>query len=167
MKRVAQRFAMGAAQGFGYAVLPSGWFERLKVLRGEYRAPRSRQILLWAVSGMEACVAVFAVAMAWRAIHVDHNDVAAAGLGVSAVGVSLISVLIGRRAGCYFVFSGGTLEMRSASGDTRWRDSLLDLQRVSCTQMRDNVSLTLVWADHKRRIEVFDSLRRALDRESH
>ena len=130
-------------------------------------APRSRQVLQWVASGLEACLAAFFVGLAWRELQVDHDEVVAAALAIFAAVSLTLSVLIGRRAGCYFVFSGGTVEMRSASGDTRWRESLLDLERVSYTKFRDNVSLTLVWVDRKRRIEVFDSLRRALDGESH
>ena len=167
MKRAVQQPTMGVARSLGFATMPPGWFERLKGLRGEYRAPRSRRVLQWVASGLEACLAAFFVGLAWRELQVDHDEVVAAALAIFAAVSLTLSVLIGRRAGCYFVFSGGTVEMRSASGDTRWRESLLDLERVSYTKFRDNVSLTLVWVDRKRRIEVFDSLRRALDGESH
>lgn len=66
------------------------------------------------------------------------------------------------RNGIWYKFERGSVSAFSDSGKLQWREDLTGLTEVLCTQGRAVTVMTLRWSDHKRRMELYDSLRKVL-----
>lgn len=79
-------------------------------------------------------------------------------LGIAAMGLSLLR---GNRV--WYRFSGGSVSALTGRGKVLWQEDLAALKEVLYTRGRINSFITLVWADRRRRVELYASLFRELN----
>ncbi|HVY22415.1 MAG TPA: hypothetical protein VG962_03600 [Steroidobacteraceae bacterium] len=83
-----------------------------------------------------------------------------------ALGLSIILILpsayLMRRAGYWYRFVAGKVQLRSGSGKILWEENLAAIESVSFRSSRSNDYLILHWADAKHYIEIYNSLESAL-----
>jgi hypothetical protein len=152
-----------AARVFGFVPPGKQWVGRLQSLNGEFHRSAFRSAYLVAVSVLGVFGGVLIGFGELRSVHglQEPNPV--------LIALSIILIALGTflplRLGVRYVFNHGALSCISASGRLKWREDLRDLKYVTCSSFRGSTSMTLVWEGRRRRIEVYDSLWRALTHE--
>jgi hypothetical protein len=77
--------------------------------------------------------------------------------------MSFLLVYLVSRAGLRYEFGAGRIKAYNTWGRKLWFEGLTGLKDISSFTARGSTSMTLFWADRKRRMVFFNSLRRALD----
>lgn len=77
--------------------------------------------------------------------------------------MSCLLVYLVSRAGLRYEFTAGTINGYNTWGRMLWSENLTGLKDASFFTARGATAMTLFWADRKRRMVLFNSLRRAMD----
>jgi hypothetical protein len=150
------------ASGLGYVPPSKDWIPKLQALRGEFRRSASSTALLVLISGM--CIiggAVIGITElgSYHALRRPDPVLLAMSLALVTLGTGLTWRLFGVK----YRFDGGKLTCVSRSGSVRWAENLGGITSVTCTAYRGQRSMTILWPDHRRSIEIYDSLWNALN----
>jgi len=82
---------------------------------------------------------------------------------IYCLAMSCLLVYLVSRSGLRYVFTAGMISAYNTWGQKLWSEDLTGLKDVSFFTARGSTTITLFWAERKRRMVLFDSLRRAMD----
>lgn len=74
-----------------------------------------------------------------------------------------LSYMLASRVGLRYVFALGTINAFNTWGQLMWSEDLRGVTSLACFSGRGMTSMMLRWSDRKRSLELFNSLRDALD----
>jgi len=167
------KFDRGIARFIGFREVDPKWVTRLPHMNGTY-GPATGVIVTWTIF---CCIwAGLAVAIGWHFVSEDWD-----GNGplpdqaiIALVGVVLFVLMLWhmhRRIRTRYEIRDGTLTCLSAGGRNVWTESLDGLQLVTGEEAPTRgipsiPYITLYWADHKRKLILHDSLKKALEMQS-
>jgi hypothetical protein len=144
---------------------PDDPVQRLRTLSGVYRRSRGEELFVLFGITVGLCAGAYllgaAVAGFYTSRRMEVNAaLAAAGLVITVVAVYVLS----QRKGVSYRLESGRLSEISSSGRIRWEEDLSALVslRRPVGVVPSMPILALQWASHSRRIELFDSLSKAL-----
>jgi hypothetical protein len=162
LKNVKQAIiSLGSALG----IKPVGrkWIEAFSALNGSFE--RTGWELSSYVATLVFIAAFVAVSASFGIREYRHSG---GGFGVAlgfiyCLGMSCLLVYSVSRASLRYLFSAGTVSAYNTWGRKLWSEDLTGLKDVSFFTARGSTTMTLFWADRKRRMVLFDSLRRVMD----
>jgi hypothetical protein len=146
------------ASGLGYVPPRKDWIPKLQTLRGEFRrSPSSNALLIFIAATCIICGTTLGLTELLRPNHPLRSP------DPALLAMSLVLLILGiscswRQFGVRYLFEKGQLTCISASGSVRWTEDLGALTSVTYSQYRGQRSLTFLWREHRRTIELFDSL---------
>ena len=151
----------------GFRPAGDDWAERLPQLNGRFRRSAYENGLRIFGAVMALALVVFVPAMemsrgAWLVDLLDSFHLALATVMV------VLAVFLLWPLGRSYAIENGELSYVSRRGRTLWREDLRGLEYVTCSSggARSPI-MTLKWPDRRRRIELFESLEKALSRSQH
>lgn len=153
------------ARAGGFTPTGAHWVERIKHVRGEFRPSTTENALRWFVLGL----CVFACALlsfaSIRDFRADFPTDAAWFDAMGAVIFLILLVMLVYWPWRRYIFENGSVRCIWANGHEFWREDLAGLQDIICTtSWQSGVTwMKLRWADHSRRVQLYDSLRNVLD----
>jgi hypothetical protein len=150
------------ASGLGFVPPGKDWIPRLQGLRGEFRRSASSTALLVLVSVMCFSAGTIIGITELGPYHGlrSRNPVL---LAMALILLTLAAEFFVRRFGIKYVFEAGMLSCVSRAGAVRWAEDLRGIKSLTCTAYRGQRSMTILWSDHRRSIELYDSLWNALN----
>jgi hypothetical protein len=159
-----RRLLIGVAYAMGGVPTDAHWIVGLQQVRGEFRRTPSDWWSMVFTAGI--CVAMgglcvgLGLATAWQ----PDPLFSPAWFAVPAVLFFALAGWFLGRLDIRYAFENG--EVRAVRrGVVLWREDLAGLMRVTATEGRTGViSMTLRWPDHTRRMELYRSVRAAVER---
>jgi len=148
----------------GFSPVGHDWVERLPHLQGHFRRSASENGLrvFFAALAFGLVPFILVMEMSRGAWLVDLLDSFYLALMAAMVGLGVVMLWpLGRS----YVFKNGELSCVSWRGRVMWREELRGLEYVTCSRGGGRTIMTLKWPERRRRIELFESLERALSHE--
>ena len=158
-----KRAVISAAAAFGFKPVGRKWIDAFSALNGPFE--RTAWELSFYVASLVLIAAFIAVSAALAVREYRHSGWSfAAELGfLYCFGMSCLLVYLVSRAGLRYRFSAGTVSAYNTWGRKLWSEDLTGLKDVSFFTARGSTTMTLFWADRKRRMMLFNSLRNAMN----
>ena len=155
-----KRAVIGSAAALGYVPTGDVWRDRLQALSGEFRRSTFDKVFRYFMVMFCFLGGAFLFGDSCsRYVRLGAGD------ALYFIGVSLFIMAAGlyglSQVGVWYRFQHGLL---TAFRGWRllWREDLSGLRYVLCARGRGTAVMTLVWADHKRRMQLFASLEAVL-----
>jgi hypothetical protein len=158
-----KRAVISLGQAFGIKPVGRRWIEAFSALNGAFERTG------WELTSYVATlvfVAAFIVMSASFGIREYRNSGWSFGMELGFVyclGMSCLLAYLISRASLRYVFRSGTIHAYNTWGRMLWSEDLTGLKDVSFFSGQGGTAMTLFWADRKRRMVLFNSLRRAMD----
>lgn len=163
MRKSLKQVSLAAAAAVGYQPTPSGWAERLPVLQGEFRRSPSEALYQIGLAVLFVACGGLVMDLAIREYITNRPDAQFYLLSALAGFLFFVAIYVLRRTGIWYKFANGSVAAFRSDGRPIWTESLSGLSYVTRTVGQGVVYMTLRWRDRKRRLEVYDSLGRALN----
>jgi hypothetical protein len=161
--KLVKRAVVSAAAAFGLKPVGRKWIEAFSALSGSFE--RTAWELSFYVASLVLIAAFAAISAAFAVREYRHSGWSlGAELGfLYCFAMSCLLVYTVSRAGLRYVFSAATVSAYNTWGRMLWSEDLTGLKDVSFFTARGSTSMTLFWAERKRRMVFFNSLRNAMD----
>jgi hypothetical protein len=158
-----KRAIISAASALGVKPVGRQWIEAFSALNGSFE--RTGWELSFHVATLVFITAIIAMSASFGIREYRHsgwNFGVELGL-IYCLGMSCLLVYLVSRAGLRYLFSAGTVSAHNTWGRMLWSEDLTGLKDVSFFTARGTTTMTLFWAERKRRMVLFESLRRVMD----
>jgi len=158
-----KRLVISAAAAFGIKPVGRKWIEALSALNGSFE--RTAWELSFYVASLVFIAAFVAMSATFAVREYRHSGWSfAAELGfLYCFAMSCLLVYAVSRAGLRYVFAGATVSAYNTWGRKLWSEDLTGLKDASFFTARGSTTMTLFWAQRKRSMVFFNSLRNAMD----
>lgn len=158
-----ERVVISAASVLGIKPVGQKWIVAFTTLNGSFE--RTGWELSYYVATLVFMAAFIAMPASFGIAEYRHSGLS---FGVElafayCLGMSCLLVYLVSRAGLRYTFSAGTVSAYNTWGRKLWSEDLTGLKDVSFFTARGSTTMTLFWADRKRRMMLFNSLRSAMD----
>ena len=158
-----KRAIISAASALGVKPVGRQWIEAFSALNGSFE--RTGWELSFYVATM---VVVAALITIFASLGIGEYRHSGWSPGVEfafayCLGMSCLLVYLVSRAGLRYRFSAGTVSAYNTWGRMLWSEDLTGLKDVSFFTARGSTTMTLFWAQRKRSMVFFNSLRNAMD----
>jgi hypothetical protein len=158
-----KRLVISAAAAFGIKPVGRKWIEAFGALNGSFE--RTAWELSFYVASLVFIAAFVAMSATFAVREYRHSGWSfAAELGfLYCFAMSCLLVYAVSRAGLRYVFAGATVSAYNTWGRKLWSEDLTGLNDASFFTARGSTTMTLFWAQRKRSMVFFNSLRNAMD----
>jgi hypothetical protein len=163
MRKSTKRALISAGAAFGLKPEDPKWVAALLRLKGTFE--RTGFDLAFYVANLVWITAALAILGA-GAFNQFRQWGWTSGITIFAIygfGMLCLLYFLVSRASLRYVFGGGTVSAYNTWGQLLWSEDLTGLKFVTTFTGRGMTSMTLFWAERKRRMALFKSLRNAID----
>ena len=163
MRKQVKQAIISLGSAFGIKPVGRNWIEAFRALNGSFE--RTGGELSFYVATMVFVAAFIAMSASFGFREYRHWGLSfgvAVGFIYCLLMLCLLFLLM-NRAGLRYQFSAGTLSAYNTWGRMLWSENLTGLKDVSFFTARGSTTMTLFWAERKRGMVLFNSLRRAMD----
>lgn len=158
-----KRLVISAAAAFGIKPVGRKWIEAFSALNGSFE--RTKWELSFYVATLVFVIAIIAMSASFGIREYRHsgwNFGVDLGL-IYCLGMLCLLVYLVSRAGLRYIFTAGTISAYNTWGRMLWSEDLTGLKDVSFFTARGSTTVTLFWAERKRHMVLFNTLRMAMD----
>lgn len=163
MRKSLKQLPPAVASAAGYIATPEVWAERLSTLQGEFRGSPSELLYQTGRAALLVACGGLVMGLAIREYIINHPDAQFYLFSALAAFLFFGAIYLLTRTGIWYNFENGSLVAFRTDGRAIWTESLSGLSYVTRTAGYGVMYMTLRWKDRKRRLEVYESLRRALN----
>jgi hypothetical protein len=163
MRKRVKKAIISVGTAFGIKPVGKKWIEAFSALNGSFE--RSALELSFYVATLVFIAAFIAISASFGAREYRHSGWSF-GVEIGSIYCLVMSCLLiylVSRVGLRYVFSSGTIKAYNTWNRMLWSEDLTGLKDVSFFTARGSTSMTLFWAERKRRMVLFNSLRIAMD----
>ena len=163
MRKQVKRAIISLGSAFGIKPVDRKWIGAFSALSGSFE--RTAWELSFYVATL-VFIAAFIVMSASFGIREYRHSGPSFGVEVGFIyclAMSCLLVYLVSRAGLRYFFSAGAVSAYNTWGRMLWSEDLTGLKDVTFFTARGSTAMTLFWAERKRRMVLFNSLRRAMD----
>jgi hypothetical protein len=165
LPRLFRSVVTGLATAAGYVPTPDSWRDRLILIEGEFRRSPAEVMFRLVVEIAFIIVGLYgAIGCLRRYLGGASEFLYLAGMSLVMVALALFLMSLNW---VWYRFDNGFVTAFRGSQKILWRENLSGLRYVLRTRGRLNDFITLQWADRKRRIELYASLRKELPTAKH
>lgn len=163
MRKQVKQAIISLGSAFGIKPVGRKWIEAFTSLNGSFE--RTAWELSFYVASLVFIAAFIAISASFGVREYRHSGW---GFGVEigsfyCLVMSCLLIYLVSRAGLRYTFSAGTIKAFDTWDRMLWSENLTGLKDVSFFTARGSTSMTLFWAERKRRMIFFNSLRKAME----
>jgi hypothetical protein len=162
-KSSIKRAVISVAAAFGIKPVGRKWITAFSSLNGSFE--RTGWELSFYVATLVFIAAIITLFASFGVREYRHTGWSASMefALIYCLAMSCLLVYLVSRSGLRYVFTAGTISAYNTWAQKLWSEDLTGLKDVSFFTARGSTTITLFWAERKRRMVLFDSLRRAMD----
>jgi hypothetical protein len=163
VRSLTKRAIVAAGAAFGFKPAGPKWVPALIGLKGTFERTGSQLAIFVALLVWVAGVAATLAAVAFKQYRYFGWWSDSAIFCVYGIGMVCLLYLLVSRANLRYVFGDGRVSAYNTWGQLLWSEDLTGLKYVTFFTGRGGTSMTLFWADRKRGMSLFESLKSAID----
>jgi hypothetical protein len=162
-RSTVKRAVISVASAFGIKPVGRKWITAFSSLNGTFeRTGWELSFYVATLVFVAAIITIFASIGVREYMHTGWSAGVEFAL-IYCLAMSCLLVYLVSRSGLRYVFTGGTINAYNTWGWNLWSEDLTGLEDVSFFTASGQTSMTLFWAERKRRMVWLYSIRRAMD----
>ena len=163
MGKFLKESALTVAAAAGFHLTPNTWKDRLCTLEGEFHRSSSEIRYRYGLAAVFIACAGLVTGLAIREYGIYHLDAQVYSITGLAIFLYSITIYYLSRTGIWYKFDHGVVAAFRAKGKLIWKEPLADLSSVVCTEGSGVKYITLLWKHRRRRMELYYSIKQALN----